>query len=268
MTAAAHTASAKARAAFSRPDARAYDKLGYGWPARAVLLVSLLSVVGGLIALGVWQLERRAWKLDLIARVEQRIHAPAVDAPGPAAWTAVTADGDEYRHVRVSGRYLNDRETYVKAVTELGAGYWVMTPFRADRGFTVLINRGFVPPERRPPATHLGGQIVRGTAVAGLLRASEPKGGFLHENDPLHDRWYSRDVAEIAAARGLSDVAPYFIDAEAAPVLGAWPRGGLTVVAFPNNHLFYAATWFGLALLLSGAAICAWSTEWRTARTT
>ena len=53
----------------------------------------------------------------------------------------------------------------------------------------------------------------------------------------------------IARARGLADVAPYFIDADAASDPGAWPRGGLTVIRFPNSHLVYALTWFGMALL-------------------
>ena len=83
--------------------------------------------------------------------------------------------------------------------------------------------------------------------VTGLLRASEPGGGFLRANDPARDRWYSRDVAAIARARGLGEVAPFFIDADATPNPGGYPVGGLTVVAFRNDHLVYALTWFGLA---------------------
>ena len=268
MSVMSDAASANTRSAFRRLDVRAHDKGRHTWLARAALSLFLLSVIGGLAALGVWQLERRVWKLGLITRVEQRIHAPTVDAPGPAEWPNVTAESDEYRHVRASGHFLGDHETYVKAVTELGAGYWVMIPFRADRGFTVLVNRGFVPSDQLRPAGRLAEHIGAETVVAGLLRISEPKGGFLRANDPVHDRWYSRDVAAIAAARDLSGVAPYFIDAEAAPVPGSWPRAGLTVLAFSNNHLVYALTWFALALLLSGAVICAWSDRWRRSRTT
>ena len=95
--------------------------------------------------------------------------------------------------------------------------------------------------------------------MTGLLRITEPHGGFLHDNDPAHDRWYSRDVEAIAQARGLSRVAPYFIDADAAPAgpddrgSSPGPIGGLTVIAFRNDHLLYAITWFSLALL------CAWA---------
>ncbi len=85
--------------------------------------------------------------------------------------------------------------------------------------------------------------------MTGLLRITEPRGGFLRTNDPAGDRWYSRDIAAIAAARGLSNVAPYFIDADATPNPDGWPRGGLTIVKFPNSHLVYALTWFGMALM-------------------
>ena len=136
------------------------------------------------------------------------------------------------------------------------AGFWVLTPSPDGRWFTVLVNRGFVPPDRRDPAARAQGQIVRrSTVVTGLLRMTEPRGGFLRSNDPAADRWYSRDVAAIAAARGPDDAAPYFIDADATPNPGGLPVGGLTVVAFRNNHLVYAVTWYGLALIVLGAAV-------------
>ena len=80
---------------------------------------------------------------------------------------------------------------------------------------------------------------------------TEPKGAFLRSNNPAEDRWYSRDVAAIAKARGLSSVAPYFIDADASPNPGGLPVGGLTVISFPNTHLIYAITWFALAGLVA-----------------
>ncbi len=97
-----------------------------------------------LLGLGTWQVERRTWKLDLIARVDARVHAPPVPAPSPADWPRVGPD-DAYRHVRLSGTFLNDRETLVQAVTERGGGFWVLTPLRRPDGSLVLINRGFVP---------------------------------------------------------------------------------------------------------------------------
>jgi surfeit locus 1 family protein len=204
--------------------------------------------VAGFLALGVWQLERRVEKLALIDRVESRVNAPPVSPPDRADWPQVTASRDEYRHVRISGHFAHDRETLVQAVTEAGAGSWVLTPLVSDAGFTVLVNRGFVPPDRRDPATRIAGQAAGEVVVTGLLRISEPRGGFLRSNDPAGNRWYSRDVEAIAAARALSNVAPYFIDADVTPNAGGWPLGGLTVIRFSNNHLVYALTWFALGI--------------------
>ena len=208
----------------------------------------------GFSALGVWQVQRLAWKQDLIRQVDARIHAAPVAAPPPDR--LVTRQADQYRRVVVSGRFDHRHEALVKAVTDLGPGYWVMTPLVTDRGFTVLINRGFVPPERQKPADRAAGQVEGQATVVGLLRLSEPDGGFLRANDPAGDRWFSRDVAAIAKARGLQGpVAAYFIDADATPNPGGWPRGGLTVVRFANSHLIYALTWFGLALMSAAGFI-------------
>ncbi len=221
----------------------------------AALLVAGGCVVLVLIGLGVWQLQRREWKLALIQQVETRATAAPVAAPGPPEWPALTAAGDAYRRVVVSGSFLNDRETLVQAVTERGAGFWVLTPMVTDWGFTVLVNRGFVPSDKRDAATRAAGQITGETALAGLLRMSEPGGAFLRANDPAGGRWYSRDVAAIAAAEGLGPVAPYFVDADATENEGGLPIGGLTVIRFPNNHLVYALTWFAMAALLAGGLV-------------
>ncbi|BAV63877.1 SURF1 family protein [Sphingobium cloacae] len=216
------------------------------------LIAALL--VAGFGALGAWQVKRLAWKRDLIARVEARIHADPVAAPRSAG------KADEYRRLRVTGRFLNDEATLVQAATVRGAGYWVMTPLVTEDGFTVIVNRGFVPPEAKAAYERPQGPVT----LTGLLRVSEPGGGFLRANDPAADRWYSRDVAAMAAKRGLKrPVAGYFIDAEASPSPDMPPVGGLTVVAFPNHHLSYALTWFALAIMSAGAYIFVMRVEWK-----
>ncbi len=227
-------------------------------------MVAALAGFAMLVSLGVWQLHRLDWKRDLIQRVEQRVHAPPVAAPGRDQWPQVNVANSEYLHVVVRGRFQHDRETLVQAVTELGGGFWVITPLETLDGDVVLINRGFVPPTQRDPATRARGQVEGVTTVTGLVRISETGGAYLRENEPATDRWYSRDVAAIAAARGLSDVAPYFIDADASETSsGGAPIGGLTVIRFSNNHLQYALTWFGLALMVAGAAFLVLRHEWR-----
>lgn len=216
-----------------------------------ILIVCMALLSAGFTSLGVWQLKRRAWKLDLIARTDERVHAIPVDAPEPDAWPHLTAANAEYRHVKVSGQYLHDKETQVKAVTDIGAGYWVLTPLQTEHDI-VLINRGFVPSELRDPSMRAAGQVTGTVNITGLLRITEPEGAFLHDNDPNHNRWYSRDVSAIVTTQGLNamQTAPYFIDADATVASNAEePIGGLTVVTFYNQHLNYAITWFTLALM-------------------
>jgi surfeit locus 1 family protein len=218
----------------------------------AALLALALAAFAGFMALGVWQVHRLAWKEDLIARVDARLQASAKAAPGRSQWASVTREGDEYRRVFVQGRFDFSHEVLVHASTSLGSGYWVITPLRTDAGDWVLVNRGFVPPELREHVPHGDANA----STAGLLRITEPKGSFLQSNDPSHGRWYSRDVAAIAAYDQLASAAPYFIDQQAATRAdaAAWPRPGLTVVQFPNNHLVYALTWFALAAGVAAAA--------------
>lgn len=229
----------------------------------------ILVVIGMLLivlfaGLGSWQVYRLQWKLALIERVNARVHAAPVAPPPAAHWAQVNVQSDEYRHVRLSGTYLYDYTTAVQALSELGSGYWLLTPLCTPDGSIVLVNRGFVPMEeggpKHYPLRHAQGPACPAdgspVTITGLLRISEPGGGFLRNNDPAGNRWYSRDVAAIASAHGLTDVAPYFIDAgKRQDPLDApdHPVGGLTVIAFHNNHLVYALTWYALALMVAAA---------------
>ncbi|MCA1246501.1 SURF1 family protein [Massilia sp. MS-15] len=240
--------------------------------ARRAVAVASLLLAALFLALGTWQVVRLQWKLALIERVESRVHAAPVAAPAPAQWAQVAKESHEYRRVRLAGHYLYEFTAPVQALSELGAGFWLLTPFCTDEGHIVFINRGFIPAASNKPGTYParraaadpcanGGARVE---ISGLLRISEPGGGFLRENDPVNNRWYSRDVRALAAARGLPQVAPngapvvapFFVDAgKGQDPAGAPERavGGLTVIAFTNNHLVYALTWYALALMVLGA---------------
>ena len=237
----------------------------------------MLTLVGialfvGFISLGVWQVQRRAWKLDLIERVSARIQAPPGALPPQDQWPQLNAASHEYLAVRLQGQWLAHKTVLTQATTALGAGYWVLTPLQMADGVQVLVNRGFVPQDLRaqwqaPQAPPAATTDEPPTTVVGLLRLSEPGGGFLRSNDPAQQRWHSRDVAAIAQAQQLGQAAPFFVDAGLpsrlgstaadlpADMAGPWPRPGLTVVRFPNSHLVYALTWFGLALMVVGAAV-------------
>ena len=218
------------------------------------LLLAALAFAG-FMALGVWQVKRLAWKEELIARIDARVHAQAVLAPAQEEWANVTNASHEYRHVTVTGRYRSEAVSLVAAATEAGQGYWVMAPLQREDGSWLYINQGFVPQGERK-AAQAGAFTPEGdVTVTGLLRLSHPGGGVLRDNVPAENRWYSRDVQAMATRQGIAPVAPFFVDA--ARTGEALPIGGLTVIQFRNNHLVYAITWFALALgvVLAGVLV-------------
>ena len=218
--------------------------------ALVAMLAACALACAGFVALGVWQVERLAWKEALLARVQRNVDGAPVPAPGPAQWDRLTRD-DEYRRVQAHGRLDYAREVLVAASTELGPGFWVLTPMQTQEGPWLLVNRGFVPADQRERVP----QGALEQTVTGLLRFSEPGGRFLQKNDPEEGRWYSRDVAAIAAHEHLAgSVSPFFVDHVATPETAtAWPRPGLTVLRFRNDHLVYALTWFALAAMMAAA---------------
>lgn len=234
--------------------------------ARAVLTLVGIALFIGFISLGTWQVQRRAWKLDLIERTTERVHHAPVALPAASSWPQITAASAEYLPVQVQGVWLDKQSVLSKAVTEDGAGFWLMTPLQLADGTQVLVNRGFTAEKNRSMwLKHIGeaGPSSQQATVIGLLRMSEPGGGFLRENNADAGLWFSRDVAAIAQAQGLKQAAPFFIDqgvparnpahaqakadsAFAQDVL----RPGMTVISFTNTHLVYALTWYGLALMV------------------
>jgi surfeit locus 1 family protein len=226
-----------------------------------VLGAFTLAGLAVLIGLGLWQIERAAWKNTLIAQIEARAGAPVAPLPPEQAWSNV----EEYRRVSASGTFRHDKEALVYTVEPEergragGPGYLVLTPLVLADGSIVIVNRGFVPLGRKDPAARHEGQVTGSVTVTGLLRLPEEKHWFTLANEPARGAWYRRDPAEIAQAFGLARVAPFIVDADAIPNPGGLPQGGGTRVTFPNNHLQYAITWFGLALTLIGVfAAFAW----------
>lgn len=225
-------------------------------------LLIVLAVIGFAIlcALGTWQVQRLIWKQDLIARVEERIDLSPVAAPGPETWPGIDYEALDYLPVTVSGEFLHEQE--IHAFTALsspageyeGQGYFVLTPLVTDAGWVVLVNRGFVPEAFKDPASRQAGQTVGEVEIAGLARPPQGRNAFTPPDDPDANMWFTRDPATIAPALELDGaaLAPYYIDAFFDPALpNGLPQGGETAVTFPNNHLQYVVTWFGLAAVLA-----------------
>lgn len=220
---------------------------------RRPVVPALLLVAAFLffIALGLWQVERLAWKEALIARVDAGLTAP------PVPVSAVRTD-DEYRRVIATGIFDPHGAVFVTGTSTLGSGYWALAPLTTAEGRSIYINRGFMPLGSK--ADQVRAMLPAGpVTVIGLLRLNEPDGTALRANRPAEDRWYSRDVAAIARRHGIAAEPRWFIDAQSeSPRSAKGPVPGLTVIAFPNNHLVYALTWLALALLSGGGGIVLW----------
>jgi surfeit locus 1 family protein len=210
----------------------------------------VLAAFAVLVGLGTWQVQRLHWKEGLLARVSARVNEAPVALP-PAGWADLDLSEWEYRPVEIDGTFRHDLETRVYTLlTEpkgplSGPGYWIMTPLETGEG-RVLINRGFVPLENDKPVAKPEGLVT----VRGLLRAPEGRNLFTPDDEPQKRVFYARDPAPISNALGIP-LAPFTIDARETPE-GGLPQAGETRLNFPNRHLEYALTWYGLAVVLLG----------------
>ena len=233
-------------------------------PRRRGLLIPAIMLIGAiamLIALGTWQLERRNWKEALIAELDRKLAAPPVELPPPERWPQLDAAADEFRRVTFAAAFIPGQEALVYSSGSslrpdaTGPGYWVLSPARLPGGRLVMVNRGFVPEGRQDPKTRAAGEPSGIIEIIGSLRWPEVRGAFTPSDQPDKNLWFARDPAAIAAAKGWGAIAPFYIDQEAPPAPGGLPKVGPLKPSLPNNHLQYAVTWYGLALVFAVSAL-------------
>jgi surfeit locus 1 family protein len=217
-------------------------------------IVFMLALTGLFGWLGYWQVQRLAQKETLIAEVDRQLREPPYDIPDAEDWSGIDLDVYAYHPLTISGRYRNDQSILV--FTNLadpkgkfgGPGYWVMTPFEPVTGGTVFVNRGFIPQSSAESFAIVPGPDGDQT-LTGIALRPEAAGAFTPGPDRLKRIEWVRDPRRLAAIADIvQPVFPFTVDAPAGEA-GALPQGGETVIDFPNNHLGYALTWFGFALL-------------------
>jgi surfeit locus 1 family protein len=223
--------------------------------------VFTLVGVAILIGLGIWQLDRKTWKENLIATANTRLARAPEDLPPRASWPRLMPEGNEYARVTFPAEFLDGEEALVYTAGSAfrpdvkGPGYWVFAPARLAGGSIVVINRGFVPPDAKDPATRAEGTPHGSIDIVGVMRWPETRGLFTPADEPQHNVWYLRDPTTIAAAKKWPTAAPFYIEQEQPVPPGGLPLAGKLVVDLPDNHLQYAITWFGLALALVGVYV-------------
>ncbi|MBL4802504.1 MAG: SURF1 family protein [Emcibacter sp.] len=206
-----------------------------------------IPIIVVLCLLGNWQVERLEWKLDLTEKLEMRYGLPPIAIPS----TVSDTDDWLYRHVTVSGRFLHMREMPLYGVGPNGRpGYDLFTPLLTKEGRYIIINRGWVPEDMIDPVSRPDTITSGPIYITGLLRKSWKKERFAPENDLERNLWYFGDLNEMANAQGLSEVFPMFLYVDKALTEAKYPIGGRTRLKLVNNHLDYAMTWYGLAIVL------------------
>jgi surfeit locus 1 family protein len=231
------------------------------WPT----LISL-PILALCLALGVWQMERREWKRDILDRIAANQSAP------PIALDELLK-GDplrrEYGKASVTGVFLHDKEFHLAARSRKDdVGIQVVTPVVTDSGAIVLFDRGWVPSLKKDPAKRIEGQLQGRVELTGVLRRAQVQRQFSPDNAPDRNIWFHVDVPRMRALAGgkpdpLLDT--FFLEADATPNPGGLPIGGQTQLDIPNDHLQYAITWFLLGLALVGVYL---AFHWENGRLT
>lgn len=223
--------------------------------SRLRLLAFAVPVFLVLCALGTWQVQRLAWKEDLLATMAARVHAAPI-ALGEVEARIAAGQDIEYQPMQAAGRFLHAGERHYFATHDGESGFFLYTPLQLADGRILFVNRGFVPFDRRDSATRPQSLVEGEVTVTGLAREplTEKPSFIVPDNDPAKNTFYWKDIGTMAATAGLpagATVLPLFLDADATPNPGDLPVGGVTLLELPNNHLQYAVTWYGLAAVLA-----------------
>lgn len=226
-----------------------------GVPAFRLRLVPTLFAVplfALLVALGLWQVARLHQKTAINDYRAERAALPPVDLPADTAdVTRFDVASFDFRRVRVEGRFANDRELYVYEPSQKGdAGYHVVTPLLREGAPPVLVDRGWVPPERKAPASRAAGEPSGPVTVTAFLRRGQVQGWLTPNNEPAHETWFWFDLPAMSKAARIDPPATFYLEADATANPGGLPVGGQTPIELPSPHLNYAITWFSLAGIL------------------
>ena len=222
------------------------DKLRF----RPTLWPTLFTVPAIIVMIGlcIWQVQRLYWKEALIADREARVAAEPIALPPPGADPGAA----EYRRVRLEGSFRHDKELFLGARSLNGnVGYRVLTPFALADGTSVLVDRGWVPVERKAPDSRPEGQVAGPQVLDGIARVPPGQAWMQPDNEPQNHIWFYVDLPAMAAASGVPLRTDLYVDAGPAENPGGFPVGGQTRIELPNDHLQYAVTWGLLAAALA-----------------
>ncbi len=231
------------------------------WPTLISLPILVLS-----LGLGIWQMERREWKRDLLDRIATHRAAAPLTLDELVRGDALR---QEYGRVKLAGTFLHDHEFYLAARSlKNDVGLQVVTPLQTDDGRIVLFDRGWIPSNKKDPARRVKGQSAGRVELTGVVRRTQIQRQFAPDNEPGRNIWFHVDVPLMRKMAGASPdpvLDTFFVESDATPNPGGVPIGGQTNLDIPNDHLQYAITWFLIALALIGVYLAYhWENGWLT----
>eukprot|EP00088_Acartia_fossae_P023868 TRINITY_DN2484_c0_g1_i8.p1 TRINITY_DN2484_c0_g1~~TRINITY_DN2484_c0_g1_i8.p1 ORF type:complete len:289 (+),score=24.53 TRINITY_DN2484_c0_g1_i8:41-907(+) len=222
-----------------------------------------LIVPATTFCLGVWQFNRRRWKIDKIAELENKVKLAAPDL-FPENLASVSEE--EYTKYKVRGHFDHTQEIFIGPRSLLSddggtrgfglistgekVGYHVITPFQVENGPRILINRGWIPRTMLDPRTRAEGQIQGTVDLVGMLRNDEETLAMVPKNQVEKDTWFSRDIGALASRLHTQKI---FLDLDLQSSVYAaergGPIGGQTRISLRNDHVQYMLTWWGVSIL-------------------
>ena len=218
-------------------------------------LILTFFALGVLISLGNWQMERKAWKADLIKLVNERVVSPAISFQELVQRSSKLED-IRFQPVRLRGTFDHSKERHYFLPYKGKVGWHILTPLILETGEVVLVDRGFVPDALKEAKERPKGLVKGSQEIEGLVRLSEERNYFSPQNDVRQNKWYVRDLKELYDSLKLPEGGPsswpFMIDQKRSATSGEWPLPGVTKVTFTDKHFGYALTWYGLALTLIG----------------
>lgn len=202
-----------------------------------------------LLCLGSWQVKRLLWKNNLVAEISQRVALAPVDIENGK----IDLESTKYRKVKISGHFLHDKEIHLfTGAKELRGdpGYNIFTPLEGKDGKVILVDRGWVPANKKDSKTRPDSLLKGEISIVGMLHEGEKKATFTPQNDIAKNLWFWVDIPAIAGFTGKELDNVYVRAIVGDDVNNDLPMPGKATIELRNDHLQYAIIWHSFAIIL------------------
>lgn len=217
----------------------------------AILILMILGIIV-LCGLGTWQLQRLAWKNELINTVTKRSTAAPIDLSKAEKLWQSKKDID-YQAITLTGTYDAKKIAYFYTTWNGQSGWDILLPVDLKDQRSIIVKAGFVPAalkERFVMPTAKSNVTFKALARNPLVQKPN---SMMPDNNLNKGEFYWRsydELSKVLGNNGKRKFLPFLADAQQQLVDGKYPQSATTRIHFVNSHLQYAFTWFGLAATL------------------